>query len=92
MPKKSDTERVTFYIPRKVKEQLDEYVSQNYSVANAYGAYSNVATQALSCFCSNAGTKTTCLDTSLLNLVAIDSDTYESTPINDCAEVKKEDV
>ncbi len=56
--KRKDTERMTFFIPKDVKKQLDEYVNANYSATDGYGAYSSVATQALSYFCSTADTKT----------------------------------
>lgn len=56
--KRKDTEKVSFFIPKDVKKQLDEYVNANYSATDGYGAYSSVATQALSYFCSTADMKT----------------------------------
>lgn len=49
--KRKETERVTFFIPKDVKGQLDNFVAMNYSIADAYGAYSNVISNAVSSYC-----------------------------------------
>ena len=85
--KRCGTHRVTAYLDDVAYQNLTNYVSENYTASNAYGATSQVVNNAVLCFCANAGTKVSYLDTSLMNLVENDTDVY-----NDFKEVKKENV
>lgn len=96
--KRKETERVTFFIPKDVKKQLDNYVASNYSMNDSYGAYSNVATQAISYFCSTVDMKTGGLyNMDNVNLNVLDgiikgNERVDSIPVNYTMEDNDEDT
>lgn len=58
--KRKETERFTFYLSKNTADALNNYVSLNYTMADGYGAYSQTADAAISCFCSNMNNRTSC--------------------------------
>ncbi len=58
--KRKGTRGVSFFIPDEKYELLENYISNNYTPEERYGARSEVITNAVSCFCSNMNNKASC--------------------------------
>ena len=94
MPSKREgTRRVTFFIPDKTYESMQNYISMNYSAADSYGSRSAVASAAISCFCANMNNKTSCgIDTNLVDGEMIKRVTEEHKETLDELSDVKEDM
>jgi hypothetical protein len=58
--KRKETERFTFYLSKPTAAALNNYVSTNYTMPDSYGAYSQTADAAISCFCANMNNSASC--------------------------------